>query len=523
MIRYAHKQTNRMNDGFSQSLQAVVEGFQQDGVQVLGEGFKDVLTTPELCNDYFQKMTEGLDADTAAELGTLMENSKLSLLESSLSTGITPISSLTLPTLRKTWPKLVMTKAVPTEVVEQPKFTITYMTPWIKGKDGVKRVLPEGLTAASDLATRKAIHAATIAFPQVGFDVLTPVGASVAASDSIDVDVSLVEVTMDVVNASGASPENKTVAVSDVTLDTQTNLISAVVSAAHSDGTVHTDTVFVKVDRATGLVSGSSVAGKVDGIKLKGYVSSEMNNSTDQVGFDMDQREVHVPTGAPLAAPVPSDYLMDLMKMFSIDGVSKVVDIMSSTLAQKCDFDGLNFLKGSQTNLAWVRSFSATPPARYTGSPTEWRTEIRTVIDNLAQTIQNDTTLGMGYFVVVGNPIDTALIPSVDWQFTGEAEVGGVPVDYNVGYARGAQQYVIVSSKTVPTGELSVHFVPTSPDQMTYKFYPYSFTVHPGGTGYVNPTTPNVPAVIANRRYTYQKMVAAIGKVTITNNNGVMQ
>ncbi len=50
-----------------------------------------------------------------------------------------------MPILRKAFPKLAIAKAIPTEAVEQPKFKISFLEPWIKDHNGRKRKLPEAI------------------------------------------------------------------------------------------------------------------------------------------------------------------------------------------------------------------------------------------------------------------------------------------------------------------------------------------------------------------------------------------
>lgn len=512
-------------DKFSQTLKETAEYFQSQNLSILGEGHRDIIADEQFFNEYVEKLTECASADDAAVIQTMASNCRMETLSESVSSGITPVSSLSLPILVKTWPRLAMGRAVPVEAAETPKFTLQYLTPWLKDKDGVKHELPQAISEDTfgSIASRLAIHAGSIAVPSQNFDVLSPVGASAVAGDSIDVDLSAVSVEIEVKNSAGASPETKNVSV-DLRMDTQTGLVFGEVVGTHTDGTVTKDTLFVVVKRGEGLVSPSSAGGAIKSVKLRGFVSSEMYTYTEEVGFDLNSREINIPTGTPISAPVPANYLTDLLRMFNIDGVSKVVDLMSNTLAQAADVEGIQFLRHAQTDPAWVRSFDVHPSQQYMGSPSEWRSEIRMVIDNLAQTIQNQVLFNIGYFVVLGNPLDMQLIPNITWEFSSSSEeVSGVRVDYSVGSATGAHQFLMVSSTNVKAGSIMVYYIPTTPDQMTFKMYPYSFNVHPAGSGYNSPKAPNVPSIMANRRYTYEKMVPAIGKITILNNNGTIR
>ena len=78
--------------------------------------------------------------------------------------------------------------------------------------------------------------------------------------------------------------------------------------------------------------------------------------------------------------------------MYQIDGTSKVVDIMSDVLAQRVDLEGIDFLKNQfvASGSRYTTEFNVTPIASFSGTPTEWRREIRNVINHLASRMIDD-------------------------------------------------------------------------------------------------------------------------------------
>ena len=85
--------------------------------------------------------------------------------------------------------------------------------------------------------------------------------------------------------------------------------------------------------------------------------------------------------------------------MYQIDGVSKVVDIMSDVLAQKVDLEGIDFLKNQYvaSGARYENEFNVTPIATFNGTPTEWRREIRTVINFMGSQMINDFFYNNGH------------------------------------------------------------------------------------------------------------------------------
>lgn len=427
------------------------------------------------------------------------------------------------------WPRVGAIHAIPTEPTEVPSFSVSYMTPYIKDREtGERLAVPSALRQNRGAVQRATLETGAITLPQQGYDLFAAAGATKLAGDAIDVDFLLTEAVVEVLNGSGAAAEQVTVPLR-VRMDAGTSQLSATVSAAHSDGTPVTDTVFLNVERREGLLTGGSVLNAVKSVKIQGFLASDNNNRSTEVGFDIDTRDVNVSTGAPLDAPIPTSFLQDTMALYNVDGSLRVVEIMTDILAQTVDYEADDFLDAAHAEneydaaqTQFVGEFDVHPSAAYSGSPKDWRTELRTVIDHMATRMKNASNFTGGKFQVLGNPLDTQLIPNVDWTFSGSNEErAGVEVDYSLGSAQGAHRYGITSSSNVEAGALKVVFVPSNPEQMTFKYYPYAFNIDQSGQTR-SPNQPNVRAISMNRRHAFHVMTPSVGKITVKNNDGTL-
>lgn len=527
-VTYRNAHNSVASDGFSGIMQETVQHFQGDRINVLGEGIREILSENVLFENYRDQLCSGLTADDTAVVSQLLENTRAHILSESALAGIQPVSSLAGPMLRKVWPRIGAVHAIPTEAVKLPKFSISYMTPYMLDSTGAKRTLPNALRngQGSDLAERAALSTDPIAVPAANVDLIQLAGGSALNGDSLDVDFYVTSVDVECLDASDANAETVTVEVR-LKMETGTGVVNGEVSAEHSDGTVTTDTLFGKLDRNTGMFTVAAVAQAIKAIKVEGFLSSEMNNRTETVGFDINYKDVDIGTGPHLAAPLPTEWLQDTMAMYQVDGALKVVDIMSDVLSQKIDVQAINFLDTAHANngtdaeaIQYVNDFDVRPSAAYSGSPKEWREEIRTVIDHMATRMKNDSSFTNGTFRLLGNALDLDLITNVDWTFNHNSEErGGVEVNYSVGAYSGSNSYQLLSTPNCPAGDIKVIYVPSQADQMTFKYYPYAFAVEKNN-GYRDPNHPNVPAVVMSRRHTFEKMTPLIGKVTIKNNDG---
>jgi hypothetical protein len=290
-------------------------------------------------------------------------------------------------------------------------------------------------------------------------------------------------------------------------------------------------TVLIRVDlkNAVVKVAGINVTEDIT-LNLVAPLSTEFNELSWSVSFDIERRDVQIPTGQHLNAPLPIEALQDMMALYQIDGTKETTDLMTNVFAMKLDMDVLEFLRHSFENQPgkyyetlpgfgeYSFTFDVRPAAGYAGGPKEWREQLKPQIDYLAQKIKNNTYLNTGIFVLVANPLDAQLISNVDWQFRGgQGAVDGVDVDYSVGTYVGANNYRIVSSVNVAQGAMYLVFLPATEKQMTYKYYAYSFCVE---HGYIDPNRSRVPSIMMTKRHTFESMLPAIGLINIINNDG---
>jgi len=595
------------NDSFTSTLREVAEEFSASNVNIFNaDDFKDVLGDDGLFGRYSEMLAAGLDEAEAEQFKTIAQSSRIEALEAASLGTVAPMSFLQTPMLRKSWARTAMNKAIPTEAVEKPKFTINYLHPWLKDLQGNKHYVPENLMDI-DTAVSKVRLAEDVKFyfgagncfsmnlltgldvDEFGNDIAnsknykTPTGGTADSTpkydaaigmvnhenDEVDVNVSVITAGFDsskyVANAgvlvNGVSrkllaPASGTVALTlngtaltdadlvknckiecgtrrggikgVVTLDVE---VDAACIDSGATGTVIVtlvDAIYGDVDVKTGRLTLMQQHGNLKFVMIKAFVSSVMNNSTLQVGFDIRDKEIHIGTGEHLEAPVPNEYITDLLRMFTLNGVSKLVEILSSFLAQKMDLDGVNFMDEviddaieQAPNGDFVRAFSAKPVGNYQLNPAEWPKMLTKVLDHLSMSIINMYHYEQGYFVAACNPLDAALIPDINWVFhgNGQSEYAGVNANIAFGQYQGINSWKVVSSPNIPQGAIRVLFIPTVQDQMTYKLYTYSFMLEQAGSGYNSPKNTYVPTILTSRRYAYVDVMPGAGRVTITNNS----
>jgi len=523
MIKYRETLQNNQTDGFSQILQETASSFADRGVQIMGLGFKDVVSDKALVEEYIEKLCTDLPADEAESTMQLLENSYIQLLEASTITGIQPYASMTFPVIRKMWTKIGMKQVIPTEPTQLPTFALSWFVPVII-VDGQKYELPEAFrTHEGELVEKKKLNAGKLVLPVKAVDVMTVNGQSKLANDTLSNKFFVSKVEMEVMDASDANPELKVV---ECKIERGLrHQLSGDVSAVHSDGTVTTETLFGRIDLQTGLFDMTSLNGAVKAVWIAGWYSCESHERSQEVTFEMRTKDINIDDGTPLNASLPRQFLTDTKALYNVDAAAKIVDIMSTTFATKVDFDLQNFVEESYqaSCTQYTRDFNCRPPFGYALSPKDWREEVKQIIDHLAISMQNDLNHYDGAYILYGNPMDIRLIPNINWNFTsGTGERGGVKVGYSLGAVGGdaSLNYVIVSIPNVPQGSIRMVFIPNMKDLMTYKYFPYAFSVESSETGYRNPNRPNIPSISMIRRDTMEELIPIAGKIIIINNDG---
>jgi hypothetical protein len=269
-------------------------------------------------------------------------------------------------------------------------------------------------------------------------------------------------------------------------------------------------------------------------IKLK-LTDNNLDNHNDlepekswSLGFDIGRKDIEIPVGQHVNAPLPFEFLQDTMALYDINGAEEVCDLMSNIISQRLDMEIIDFFEGRVSEVyedEELPVFSAMPAADYAGTPKEWREKLVPVLLEEAKRIQQEFYLTNMEFRIAAHPIDSMLMTGVDWEFRGSnMQMSGVDVGYNMGKVSHIDEgtdkrfnFKIISSPNVPQGALYLVGIPKSESQMTYKYYPYTFNVE---YAYLDPNKPKIPSILMSKRHTFQTFTDCISKIKILHNDG---
>ena len=520
MADYRNIQRESVSDEFTTVFKEAAQFIsKEEHVNVIGEGYRDILSDQRVFGKYVDKLVEGFSATEEDQLRALFENNRMHVIMENALAGIPPIASLAMPAIARVWAKFGLKNAIPTEVVSQPAFSIAWNKPYIiDNETQEKYYLPDSLRDPKNtLGGGKKLDGKQYTLPLKDADLLADVGCSHLAGDTIDKRFFIASATIEVKDAAGLNPEMKTVRLAS-RLDLNRRLYEEV-SAAHTDGTVTSDTIIGSLNLEKGTVKLLSMESAVKSVVFNGYVSSESHNRSTEVSFEIAKRDFEIGTGEHFETSMPMEFLTDTMAMYNIDGAAVATETISNVVATKLEQQIFEFLDNSQyLNPTYSTEFDVYPSANYAINPRDWLEELKRVIDFQANKMKNDSYFYQGYFCIIGNPVDTAIIPNVSWSFNSSSDnVNGIDVNYSIGAVSGTNRYIVISSDLIPAGDLLMALIPTVPNYLTYKYFPYTFNVV---NNYLNAQGKKFPNIMMTKRHIMEEFMPLISRITLKNNNG---
>lgn len=520
----------RAKDQFSSLLEDIEQNISESyHYSIVGSDFAAVATDDAVFEDYKNQLIEGFDIEEQEAIGEMLDNTREEIMLESSMGPIQPYSSLSMPILVKLWARLALTEALPTQVANKPNFTVPMIVPYVVDIDGNKHALPESinntpeeLVGLVELKPEVKLEGGRLENKDL-FEGLVEGKEVRKGIDRVDRKFSILEAkwsdSFDIRTGQAGFVElgSQVIKLQDDFLHGQIKY------PVNADGEVAVDTILGSVDVSNGTISLTSTSGKLEEVRIKGYVASEQHTSATNIELGLSRKDIVIDTAQHIEATVPLEVIQDMKATYDIDGVARLSETMSQLSSQKVDLDIIEFLdrEYKETDAKYHFSFDVYPHSDYSAHPKDWLTGLRDVIDHTAQSMKNDYKLYDVQFVIVGNPLDVRLIPNVDWQFNAgnnDAYSNGIKLNYSVGATSGTANYRVIGSDLVRQGELTIIAIPQQDDFKTFMFYPYTFNVVNGG--YLNTRNANVPNMMMTRRYTLESFVPIIGRITIKNNNG---
>lgn len=461
------------------------------------------------------------------KLQQLCENSRKAILSESSVASLNPVVGLTFPLLKRFWVECEYKDFIPTEVATTPAFNLAIKKEYIQDANGKKHYLPDALFENLPeimAAVRQELSKDTITVPNFEYDLITQAGGSIKQEDSISRDFYISSVIIKVPNDTA---EEEVEVKTRIPVTAPTNSFQKLV-VANGKGTKEKDVVkdFLSgsLDFETGKLNVACSQGKITGIKVTGYLSSENHLRTASTGWDPDIKQFMIPDGIHLATGLTEERLKDESVLFHIDATADAISTMTEVLKQLKDISIRDFLGKSKDrikNTKYYKSavFDCIHPDSYNQGPIEWRKQVlKETLDRLALNMKYILKNKNCYFAVMGNPMDIKLLDNINWIYGQDTEVGGTKLDYNIGLYNDQHRFYVVSSERATQGSIQILLIPTTDEIITYKHFEYQFII---SNQYRHASNVRVPSVMASDRSLTDEVTPVQGEIFVMNNDKI--
>jgi hypothetical protein len=452
----------------------------------IGQFRRAFLTNGKNWDLYTSSLLAGLNERDAKDIKTISENTRMALLENSVA-SLNQYETLTVPVLRKFYPRLIAKELVHVSPIDKPEVikafvkayfgtandvesgVYPYMFPYIAASDRITAYVP-GDTAASNLTEISRGPSVGI-----GLDGDAAVGAatniltelSLTSSDA-HIDRDFVVTSVDgVIDGTSVSTDLKPFVKADIdgnfSFDATLKL----------GNTVKTDTVLGRINYFTGELDVQSLKGDIKSIHFVATASLEENQINSKVKYDVEKVKLSAITRQ-ISAEWTIPFEQDLKALYDLDLQTELVNIIGEQIAIEIDRQIIDeLIQGCVINnsASHIDSWSVTPDATYAWGQKQWMETILPKINKLSAVVYNDTQMGQAN-IIAANPIDAAVFESLNnFNYTGSSSEGG-----DLGYSSmsiAGGKYKVVVSTIVPQGKMILIYKAPQEERAVYFYAPY--------------------------------------------------
>jgi hypothetical protein len=421
----------------------------------------------------------GFDAHDADEFKKFANNSIEDFIsESVTSQDIKPLAGFQLTLLKEIYMRQIGKRLATQEVMKTPSEKYgTFITVLIDAA-GKRHTLKDITT---DTVISDGWKQEIVNLPVASIDLFANARLTVeeqaVPNKMLDVKTGVVNVEMIVLDAAGANPETINVPV-DLVFG-EDNGFARAVSGKHSDGTINTDRLFGIIDYKTGKLSVQVEGTIAKKVTLKYRLSNSFAEINDyEMELEYTKVNVDVDDGRTINIGIPMNYLQDIKAYFSVDGMAKAVEKVSSAIAVLKDREILieagNIVGGDVTRQV---NWNYTLPAGI--NRIDHNRELLEKI-NYATAISDSNTqfTTVSEYNIACNPVDASKITSpilIENADLANASVTGGSFGYSVAPMMSTSGKInILSTKQKAKGKMIVVPKTTSIDERILAHYTYS-------------------------------------------------
>lgn len=446
---------------------------------------------------YVNALSEGLDPKTRREFKVLAEQTGVGLLENAAA-SINPYETLTVPVLRRFYPRLIARELVHTTPIDKPEVirafvrayfgthtdvaagAYPYQFPYIPPSNrhtAITNFNPSGGEVTNATANwpdiSRGIAAggvqAAIKLPSGSTNVLTDTTNGLGLEEGVahlerDFTITGVYFTID-------GTEGDPVDILPKRADVDGNFSFDVSTTVNN--TVYTDTIVGRVNYYTGVVDWKSINGNVTSIDVVAVASLEENRINPMVRYTIEKIRLVAQTrqiGAEWTIP----FEQDIKALYDLDIQAELVNLIGEQIAIDIDREIIDDLirqcmitNGTSHYDEWEYNV----PSTFAWGQKMWMETILPKITKLSARVYNDTLIGAAN-IIACNPVDAAIFENLnDFRYTGSSSEGG-DLGYQTATIQGGKYKILVSS-VVPEGKMILALKEQEEQKACYFYAPY--------------------------------------------------
>ena len=473
------------------SLQVLRESYAKTqkatGINPIAAGtFRRLLKDGKAYKVFTESLCEGLSPTQSEEFRMLTENTRIAMMENSMF-GLNPYETLTLPVLRRFYPKLIAKELVNVMPIDKPEVIkgfmrayfgrhsdvdgdgnqlYPYQFPYVAPGSRTSVVGPGG-TALVDISRGPSVGINVEAMTGINertVDVLALIGLTKAESH-LEKDFTILAVS------SSDSTALMTLS-TPIRADVDGNFSFDVTFPVEQGG--ESDTVLGRVNYLDGILDWQSTKGYVDRLSFSAVASLEENKINPKVKYLIEKIRFQVVLRQ-ISAEWTIPFEQDIKALYDINVQSELVNIIGEQIAAEIDREIIDALISGNAayndQATHIATFDKKPPSNFYWGRKAWYENVLPTLTTLSAQIYNDTLMDSANTIAC-NPLDAAIFEMLnDFAYDGNSVAGG-ETGYRAATIQGGKWKILVSS-IVPAGKVVVKYRSNEMQRAAFVYAPY--------------------------------------------------
>jgi hypothetical protein len=491
-------------------------------------GFREIVKNPKHYNFLVENLAEGLSDKEKRDFQLISENTRVKLLENASTSYGSPYETLSLPILRRFYPKLIAKELVNVVPIDKPEVLLVFIRAHYGQYDDVAAdnypyqfpyISPDDRISAQGVGSSGSPLVDITRGPSTGINFAGTTGFGAYS-------VNILSLISEDLNSTNTHVEKdfRIVAVADSDTSSFISLQSPV--SADVDGNFSFDaaldsttseTVVGRINYHTGLLEWQCLGGNINALQFVAVASLEENKINPKMKYRTEKINLRA-VERRMSAEWTIPFEQDVKALYDLNAQAEFVNIIGEQIALDIDREIVDaLLQANYTNNdpdKHTVTFDKTPAVNYTLGPKMWMENILPPLTNLSANIYNSCLMGSANTLAC-NPIDAAIFENInDFRYDGNSVDGG-DTGYRSATVQGGK-WKILTSSVVPAGKIIVKYRSNELQRAAFVYAPYVpalLTPYPLGT--------NPSLTILSRYATKVIRPEAIGVVEVVQTEGV--